>query len=78
MDEARAVSDMSIGESGTIRRLEGPVGIRQRLQEMGLTRGTLVRLIRTAPLGDPIEIQVRGYRLGVRKADAAALIIGAE
>ena len=46
-----------------------------RLLEMGLTTGTTVRVIRTAPLGDPIEVEVRGYRLSLRKQDAKGVYI---
>ncbi len=46
-----------------------------RLLEMGLTSGTNIRLVRVAPLGDPIELAVRGYRLSVRKSEAAAVMI---
>jgi ferrous iron transport protein A len=45
--------------------------------EMGLTRGTVVRLVRVAPLGDPVELQVRGYRLSVRKAEVASVTVEA-
>ncbi len=71
----RAVSDLDIGESGRIVRVEGSGGFRHRLLEMGLTVGSVVRLIRAAPLGDPLELQIRGYRLSVRKAEAATVII---
>jgi Fe2+ transport system protein FeoA len=50
--------------------LEGPPGVVQRLLEMGLTEGTVVGVVRAAPLGDPLEVRVRGYRLSVRKDDA--------
>lgn len=52
--------------------------VRQRLMEMGLTKGTLVEVIRLAPLGDPIEISVRGYRLSLRKREAAAIVVRKE
>ena len=49
-----------------------------RLQEMGLIRGTVVQFVRSAPLGDPIEIRVRGYRLSLRRQEADAVIIESE
>ena len=49
--------------------------IRQRLLEMGLTKGSSVEFIRTAPMGDPIEILVRGYRLSLRKQEAESVLV---
>ena len=64
------------GEAGIIEKIDGPHHIiRQRLLEMGLTSGTRVKLIRFAPLGDPIEISVRGYHLSLRKQEAESVII---
>ncbi len=74
---SRALSDLSPGQTGRVTRVLAEAGIRLRLLEMGLTRGTLVRLVRIAPLGDPIEIHLRGYRLSVRQAEAAAVGIEA-
>lgn len=71
----RVLAELGIGESGRILRLEGSGGLRHRLLEMGLTAGAIVRLIRRAPLGDPLELQIRGYRLSVRKSEAATVII---
>ncbi len=64
------------GEGGQILSIE-PIStrIRQRLLEMGLTKGTPVELVRRAPLGDPIEISVRGYRLSLRREEAESVII---
>jgi Fe2+ transport system protein FeoA len=50
--------------------VDGPAPVVQRLLEMGLTEGTDVEVVRSAPLGDPLEVSVRGYRLSVRKDDA--------
>jgi len=64
------------GESGRVGSLQtSKPGIRQRLLEMGLTKGTIVQVIRLAPLGDPIEILVRGYRLSLRKQEAESVMI---
>ena len=51
-------------------RLHGEGAVRRRIMDMGLTRGTEVRVRKVAPLGDPIEITLRGYELSIRKADA--------
>jgi ferrous iron transport protein A len=50
--------------------LDGPASVVQRLLEMGLTEGAVVGVVRAAPLGDPLEVRVRGYRLSLRKDDA--------
>ena len=64
------LSQMTTGQKGLITKLSGSGPVRQRLLEMGLTPGTEVEVIRFAPLGDPMEIEVRRYRLSIRKHDA--------
>ena len=67
------------GERGTIQNITNTSPfIRQRLLEMGLTRGTMIQLIRVAPMGDPVEISVRGYRLSLRRVEASSIIIKKE
>ena len=61
------------GSSARIRRLTGDPALRERLVELGLTPGLVVRLLRRAPLGDPLEVQVRGYRLAIRADEAASV-----
>jgi ferrous iron transport protein A len=61
------------GDRARIRRLSGDPVIRERLAELGLTPGQTVRLLRRAPLGDPLEVLVRGYRLAVRRDEAEAV-----
>jgi len=64
------------GEQGTIEHVDSAASsIRQRLLEMGLTKGTDIELIRFAPMGDPIEISVRGYRLSLRRVEAESVIV---
>jgi ferrous iron transport protein A len=58
------------GASVRIVGVEGPASVVQRLLEMGLTEGAVVGVVKAAPLGDPLEVRVRGYRLSVRKDDA--------
>ena len=67
----KKLSDLRAGEEGRVLRVEGADDISQRLLEMGLTPGTPVRLLGIAPLGDPVELELRGYRLSVRRAEAA-------
>ncbi len=52
--------------------------LRQRLLEMGLTKGSTIEFVRVAPLGDPIEIEIRGYRLSLRKEEAASILVAKE
>jgi len=64
------LADLREGQRARITRIGGDGCVRQRLLDMGVTRGTPVRLERRAPLGDPIQIQVKGYRLAIRDAEA--------
>ncbi len=68
---------LEIGATGRVERVRGDRAIVQRLQEMGLTTGVTVKAIRVAPLGDPLEVELRGYRLSLRKDEAAAVEISA-
>ena len=65
-----AVHGKKIGESVTIKRLHGEGALKRRIMDMGLTKGTEVYVRKVAPLGDPMELTVRGYELSVRKSDA--------
>jgi Fe2+ transport system protein FeoA len=67
----KRLSDLLEGNEGCVGRIDGSDDISTRLLEMGLTPGTRVRLLGTAPLGDPLELELRGYRLSVRKSEAA-------
>jgi ferrous iron transport protein A len=58
------------GNTVTVKRLNGEGAVKRRIMDMGITKGTEVLVRKTAPLGDPIEVTVRGYELSVRKADA--------
>ena len=68
-----ALSELSIGQSGKIVALELPPEAKQRLLEMGMTVGARIEIARFAPLGDPVEIKVRGYHLSIRKHEAAGI-----
>ncbi|MDR0897475.1 MAG: ferrous iron transport protein A [Oscillospiraceae bacterium] len=63
--------DVEVGQAATIARLHGEGAVRRRIMDMGITKGTEVFVRKTAPLGDPLELTVRGYELSIRKADAA-------
>ena len=66
----KTLKDVKIGESAVIEKLHGEGALKRRIIDMGLTRGTQVYVRKVAPLGDPMELTVRGYELSVRKADA--------
>ena len=66
----KSLNELTPGESGVVLRVGGEGLMRRRLFDMGLTPGTTVTVKKTAPLGDPIEITVRGYELSVRKSEA--------
>jgi Fe2+ transport system protein FeoA len=65
------LSELAVGQSGKVVSVEAGDAIGQRILEMGLTPGVVVRLAGAAPLGDPLVFEVRGYRLSLRKAEAA-------
>ena len=67
------LNEMAIGQSGTIKSVVGEGRIRRRLFDMGVTPGAEVYLRKVAPLGDPIEITIRGYELTLRKSEAEAV-----
>ncbi len=66
----KTLRDMKIGESATVLRLHGEGAVKRRIMDMGITRGVEIRVRKVAPLGDPLELTVRGYELSIRKADA--------
>lgn len=59
-----------IGETVKVKKLHGEGAVKRRIMDMGITKGTDVHIRKVAPLGDPIEVTVRGYELSLRKADA--------
>ena len=66
----RTVKDLRIGESANVVKLYGEGAVKRRIMDMGITKGTAVTLRKVAPLGDPLELRVRGYELSIRKSDA--------
>ncbi len=69
------VANLKIGEKGIIKKVNGAGALRHRLLEMGIIPGTSVTLSKIAPLGDPLQIQIRGYELSIRKDDAILIEI---
>lgn len=64
------LKDVQVGQTVQVKRLNGEGAIKRRIMDMGITKGTEVYVRKVAPLGDPIEVTVRGYELSLRKADA--------
>ena len=66
----KTLRDIPIGSKAKIVKLHGQGAVKRRIMDMGLTRGTEIYVRKVAPLGDPVEVTVRGYELSIRKADA--------
>ena len=71
----KKLNEFNIGESGLITKVEGEGRIRRRLFDMGVTPGADVTLVKRAPLGDPIEVTIRGYELTLRKTEASLVTL---
>jgi len=69
----RTLKDVKVGENAVVVKLHGEGATKRRIMDMGLTKGTQVYVRKVAPLGDPMELNVRGYELSVRKADAGMI-----
>lgn len=70
-----SLNDLPIGENATVVRIEGDDQISRRLMEMGVVPGALVRMIKSAPFGDPLEVRVRGYHLAMRRNEADQITV---
>ena len=71
----KTLKDVKVGETATVRRLHGEGPVKRRIMDMGITKGVGLQVRKVAPLGDPMELNVRGYELSVRKADAEMIEI---
>ena len=71
----KTLRDVKVGEHAVIVKLHGEGALKRRIMDMGITKGTEVHIRKVAPLGDPIEVTVRGYELSIRKADAEMIEI---
>ncbi len=69
----KTLKDIPVGQTVIVVRLWGTGALRRRMMDMGITRGTAITVRKMAPLGDPMELTVRGYELSLRKADAALI-----
>ena len=66
----KTLKDAKVGQTVTVARLNGAGPVKRRIMDMGITKGVQIYVRKVAPLGDPMELNVRGYELSVRKADA--------
>ncbi|MBO5504391.1 MAG: ferrous iron transport protein A [Lachnospiraceae bacterium] len=66
----RTLRDAKVGETVKVAKLSGEGAVKRRIMDMGITKGCEIYVRKVAPLGDPVEINIRGYELSVRKADA--------
>lgn len=69
------LKDVTVGSTVTVKKLEGDGATKRRIMDMGITKGTSIYIRKVAPLGDPIEVTVRGYELSLRKAEAEKIIV---
>ncbi len=69
------LKEAKIGSTVTVKKINGEGALKRRIMDMGITKGVEVYIRKVAPLGDPIEVTVRGYELSLRKADAASIDI---
>ena len=66
----KTLKQAKVGQTVTVAKLHGEGAVRRRIMDMGITKGVEIYIRKVAPLGDPIEVNVRGYELSLRKADA--------
>jgi ferrous iron transport protein A len=71
-----SLDDVTVGSTVRVRDVDGADPVSIRLLEMGLTPGIEVRLVGRAPFGDPLELELRGYRLSIRRQEAARVVVG--
>jgi len=71
----KTLKQAKVGDTVTVVRLHGEGAVKRRIMDMGITKGVTVYVRKVAPLGDPVEVNVRGYELSIRKADAEMIEI---
>ncbi|MCR4566435.1 MAG: ferrous iron transport protein A [Pseudobutyrivibrio sp.] len=67
--------DVKVGDTVKVTKIDGAGAVKRRIMDMGITKGVEIYVRKIAPLGDPVEITVRGYELSVRKADAEMILV---
>ena len=71
----KTLKDVAVGENAIVKRLSGAGALKRRIMDMGVTKGVEIFVRKVAPLGDPIEVTVRGYELSLRKAEAENILV---
>lgn len=71
----RTLREVKVGETVKVTKLDGSGPVKRRIMDMGITKGVEIYVRKVAPLGDPVEVTVRGYELSLRKADAEMILI---
>lgn len=71
----KTLREVPCGQTATVIKLNGEGAVKRRMMDMGITKGVEVFVRKAAPLGDPVEVTVRGYELSIRKADAERIIV---
>ena len=72
----KTLREVACGQTVTVKKLSGAGPVKRRIMDMGITKGSELYIRKVAPLGDPVEITVRGYELSLRKADAEMIEVG--
>ena len=71
----KTLKDVAVGDQAVVKRLNGEGALKRRIMDMGVTKGVEIFVRRVAPLGDPMEVTVRGYELSLRKAEAESIVV---
>ena len=71
----KTLKEVAVGQTVTVKKLTGAGPVKRRIMDMGITKGVEIYVRKVAPLGDPVEVTVRGYELSLRKADAEMIVV---
>ena len=71
----KTLKDVAVGDQAVVKRLTGEGALKRRIMDMGVTKGVEIFVRKVAPLGDPMEVTVRGYELSLRKAEAESILV---
>ena len=71
----KTLKDVAVGDKAIVKKLSGEGALKRRIMDMGVTKGVEIFVRKVAPLGDPIEVTVRGYELSLRKAEAENILV---
>lgn len=73
----KTLKDVSVGQTARVKRIHGEGALRRRIMDMGITKGVEIYVRKVAPLGDPVELTIRGYELSIRKNEAEVIEVEA-